>query len=123
MPPNGTTTTSAEPTAAGPLTRTFIKMTLDGRKVEVIGTAICLDGKPEADRLLPVIDHPNWRAILDVAPDATHMAGRIALTVDEAEKAHYALLAAREAYESSPLGIAERTRQAINEMLKKRSEE
>jgi hypothetical protein len=102
---------------------TYIKTTLDGRKVEVVGTSICLDGKPEADDLVAVIQHPNWRAILDAAPEATHMAGRIALTVDEAEKAHIALLAAREAYESSTTGIAERTRLAINGMLRKRGDE
>jgi hypothetical protein len=102
---------------------TYIKTTLDGRKVEVIGTSICLDGQPEADHLVAVIQHPNWRAILEVAPDATHMAGRIALTVDEAEKAHHALVAAKEAYDRSPTGVAERARHAINGMLNKRSDE
>jgi hypothetical protein len=102
---------------------TYIKTTLDGRKVEVIGTSVCLGGTPEADTLVAVIRHPNWRAILAAAPEATHMAGRIALTVDEAEKAHHALVAAKEAYESSPTGVAERARHAINGMLKKRSDE
>jgi hypothetical protein len=102
---------------------TYIKTTLDGRKVEVIGTSVCLNGTAEADTLVAVIQHPNWRAILAAAPEATHMAGRIALTVDEAEKAHHALVAAKEAYESSPTGVAERTRQVINGMLKKRSDE
>lgn len=102
---------------------TYIKTTLDGRRVEVIGRFVCLDGKPEADLLVPVIGHPNWRAILEVAPDATHMAGRVALTVDEAEKAHYALLAAKEAYEQSATGIAERARHAVNGMLRNRSDE
>lgn len=102
---------------------TYIKTTQDGRKVEVIGTSICLDGKPEADDLVAVIQHPNWRAILDAAPEATHMAGRIALTVDEAEKAHLALVAARDAYDSSSTGVAERTRHAINGMLLKRGDE
>ncbi len=102
---------------------TYIKTTLDGRKVEVIGQLICLDGKPEADHLVPVIQHPNWRAILEAAPEATHMAGRLALTVDEAEKAHRAMVAAKEAYDSSPTGIAERARHAINGMLRNRSDE
>lgn len=102
---------------------TYIKTTLDGRKVEVIGHAICLDGKPEAEHLVPVIQHPNWRAILDAAPEATHMAGRLALTVDEAEKAHYAMVAARAAYDQSATGIAERARHAINGMLKMRGDE
>lgn len=102
---------------------TYIKTTLDGRRVEVIGQAVCLDGKAEAERLVTVIEHPNWRAILEVAPDATHMAGRIALTVDEAEKAHYAMVAAKEAYEQSTTGISERARLAINGMLKNRYDE
>lgn len=102
---------------------TYIKTTLDGRKVEVIGASICLAGTPEADRLVAVIHHPNWRAILEVAPDATHMAGRIALTVDEAERAQLAINAAKVAHATSPAGVAERTRQAINDMLMKRSDE
>lgn len=102
---------------------THIKTTLDGRKVEVFGTKICLDGKPEADRLVPVILHPNWRNILEVAPDATHMAGRLALTVDEAQAAQRAIDAAREAYERSSTGVAERVRRAVNGMLTKRNDE
>lgn len=102
---------------------TYIKTTQDGRKVEVVGTAIYLDGRQEADRLVAVIQHPNWRAILEAAPDATHMAGRLPLTVDEAEKAQRAMDAARQAYEDSPAGIAERSRHAINDMLMKRSDE
>lgn len=101
----------------------FIKTTRDGRKVEVIGTAICLDGRPEADRLVAVVEHPNWRAILEAAPEATHMAGRLALTVDEAEKAYRAMQAARQAFDASPAGVAERARHAINGMLKNRSDE
>ena len=66
---------------------TYIKSTQDGRRVEVIGDCVCLAGCPEADKLVAVIDHPRWRAILEVSPNATHMAGRVALTVDEAEKA------------------------------------
>lgn len=102
---------------------TYIKTTFDGRKVEVIGQSICLDGKPEADQLIPVIQHPNWRAILDAAPEATHMAGRLALTVDEAEKAHLAMVAAKEEYARSATGVAERARHAINGMLKTRGDE
>ena len=51
------------------------------------------------------------------------MAGRITLTVDEAELAHNTLVAARESFDASPTGIAERSRKAINEMLMKRSDE
>jgi hypothetical protein len=102
---------------------TYIKTTQDGRKVEVIGMAVCLDGKQEADHLVAVVQHPNWRAILAAAPDATHMAGRLPLTVDEAEKAQLAMNAAKEAYDSSPTGVAERSRLAINGMLMKRGDE
>ncbi len=101
----------------------FIKTTRDGRKVEVIGMALCLDGKPEAESLVPVIQHPNWRAILEAAPEATHMAGRLALTVDEAEKAFHAMRSNRDSYDASEVGIAERARNAINGMLKNRSDE
>ena len=102
---------------------TFIKTTLDGRSVEVIGASVCLGGTPEADTLVPVIEHPNWRAIVEVAPDATHMAGRIALTVDEAEKAYRAMQAGRDSFDASDVGVAERARKAINAMLLKRSDE
>jgi hypothetical protein len=102
---------------------TYIKTTLSGQKVEVIGTSICLDGKAEAERLVPVIAHPNWRAIVAAAPDATHMAGRLALTVDEAEKAQLAINAARDAFDADPAALAERARLAINSMLIKRSDE
>lgn len=102
---------------------TFIKTTLTGQTVEVIGTSVCLDGRPEAGRLVLVIAHPNWRAIVAAAPEATHMAGRLALTVDEAEKAQLAINAARAAIDSSPVELAERTRLAINGMLMKRSDD
>jgi hypothetical protein len=51
------------------------------------------------------------------------MAGRLALTVDEAEKAQLAINAARAAFDSSPTAVAERARLAINSMLMKRSDE
>jgi hypothetical protein len=102
---------------------TFIKTTQDGRKVEVIGVNVCLAGTPEADALVPVVQHPNWRAILEAAPEATHMAGRIALTVDEAEKAFRAMQSARDDFDASMTGVAERARKAINTMLMKRGDE
>ncbi len=91
---------------------TFIKTTEDGRKVEVIGTAICLAGRKEADRLISVHEHPNRAAILNAVPNATHVAGRLPLTAEEAATAQAALDAAKAAYEASPLGIAERIRTA-----------
>ena len=56
---------------------TLVKTTQDGRRLEVIGLAICLDGKLEAFELIEVKLHPNKRAIWTVMPEATHMAGRV----------------------------------------------
>lgn len=70
---------------------TLIKTTQDGRRVEVTGLAVTLDGKPEAMEVSHIIDHPRKLQILQAAPDATHVAGRIALTQEEAEKAKAAL--------------------------------
>lgn len=102
---------------------TYIKSTQDGRRVEVIGASVCLGGKPEADKLVAVIEHPAWRAILQAAPNATHLAGRVALNVDEAQRAEVALAAARTLVDSSPRGVAERSRLAINRALMNRGEE
>ena len=44
-------------------TYTFIKNTEDGRKVEVIGAAVCLNGVEEAYALVPLEEHPNRQAI------------------------------------------------------------
>jgi len=41
---------------------TLVKTTQDGRKLEVIGLAICLDGQLEAFELIEVKLHPNQRA-------------------------------------------------------------
>jgi hypothetical protein len=102
------------------MSSTYIKTTEDGRKVEVIDRAICLDEKKEAEHLVPISQHPNREAILKAAPEATHMAGRLALTAEEASAAAAALAAARIAYETSPKGLAERMRKAQNEALSKR---
>ena len=99
---------------------TYIKSTEDGRKVKVIEQAIWLDGKKEATSLIPVSQHPNRTAILNAVPNATHMAGRLPLTAEEAAIAQAALDAARVAYESSPKGLAERMRKAQNNALANR---
>lgn len=93
---------------------THIKTTEDGRKLQVVGRAVFLDGVKEAEWLVPIVQHPNWKAILEAVPKATHLAGRVPLTWDEALVAQAALNEAREAYETSPTGIAERLRQSIN---------
>jgi hypothetical protein len=92
----------------------LIKTTADGRRLEVIGSALYLDGVKEADDIDPVIYHPNRERIMAAVPDATHMAGRVPLTWEEALAANAALKEARAAFESSPQGLAERMRQAQN---------
>lgn len=93
---------------------THIKTTEDGRTLQVIGRAVFLDGVMEAEWLLAIVQHPNWKAILEAVPNATHLAGRVPLTWEEALVAQAALNEARDAYEFSPAGIAERMRVSIN---------
>jgi hypothetical protein len=89
---------------------TLVKTTEDGRKVEVIGLAICLDGELEAFELVEVKMHPNRRAIWQVMPDATHMAGRLALSREEAEIVFRAFKGAEAQILASPAAINERFR-------------
>ncbi len=92
----------------------LIKTISDGRRLEVIGGAIYLGGVKEAEDIDPVVYHPNRARIAAAAPDATHMAGRVPLTWEEALATNAALKEARAAFESSPQGLAERMRQAQN---------
>ena len=89
---------------------TLVKITQDGRKLEVIGLAMCLDGKLEAFELIEVKLHPNRRAIWGVAPEATHMAGRVALTREEAEIVFRAFKEAEAQILADPIAINERFR-------------
>jgi len=89
---------------------TLVKTTQDGRKLEVIGLAICLDGKLEAFELIEVKLHPNRRAIWTAAPDATHMAGRVVLTRAEADIVNAALRQAEAEILANPTAINERFR-------------
>jgi len=89
---------------------TLVKVTQDGRRLEVIGLAICLDGQLEAFELIEVKLHPNRRAILNVLPEATHMAGRVALTRDEAAIVLAAFKEAEAEILASPAAINERFR-------------
>ena len=89
---------------------TLVKTTQDGRKLEVIGLAICLDGELEAFELIEVKMHPNRRAIWRVMPEATHMAGRVALTREEAEIVTGAFKQAEGEILASPTAINERFR-------------
>ncbi len=89
---------------------TLVKTTQDGRRLEVIGLAICLDGELEAFELIEVKMHPNRRAIWSAAPDATHMAGRVTLTREEADIVIGAFKQAEAEILASPAAINERFR-------------
>lgn len=90
---------------------TLVRVTSDGRRVEVIGTQVCLDGLPEADALVVLDEHPNRHAILRAAPLATHMAGRLPLTMAEASVAQAALRRAQGGFDGSAGAARERLRQ------------
>lgn len=89
---------------------TLIKTTEDGRKVEVAGLAILLDGELEAFELIEVKLHPNRRAILNAVPEATHIAGRLPLTQQEADAVIAAFKEAEAQILASPAAINERFR-------------
>jgi hypothetical protein len=91
----------------------FIKETLDGRKVEVIQGWVCLGGVPEVRELVVLDEHPNRQAILKAVPRATHMAGRLPLTMAEASTAQAALRRMHDHFDGSPQAVAERLRQAV----------
>ncbi|MDQ0505286.1 hypothetical protein [Xanthobacter agilis] len=99
---------------------TLIKTTADGRKLEVVGLAIMLDGTLEAFDLMEVKLHPNRRKIWEVSPDAVYMAGRVTLTQEEADKVSEAFNAAEAEILASPAAINERFRIAM--MWRARSE-
>lgn len=89
---------------------TLVKITQDGRKLQVFGLAICLDGQLEAFELIEVKLHPNRRAIWKVMPAATHMAGRVALTREEADIVVRAFKEAEAQILATPAAINERFR-------------
>ena len=91
----------------------YIKTTLDGRKVEVIDGWVCLGGAREADSLIPMDEHPNRQAIGRAVPGATHVAGRLPLTLAESVVAQNALSAAQRVFDASPAGITQRLRKAV----------
>jgi hypothetical protein len=101
----------------------LIRHTHDGRRVEVIGRFLCLDGRREADALVEVRSHPNRVAIRRAAPEATHMAGRLPLTADEAARVQAALDSARAAHEATPFAVGERMRHAADQILRLRIDE
>jgi len=91
-------------------TPTLIKATTDGRKLEVAGLAILLDGTLEAFELIEVKAHPNGRKIREVDPDATHMAGRVTLNAAQAEAVATAFKKAEAEIMANPVAINERFR-------------
>ncbi|AWL98721.1 hypothetical protein [Bradyrhizobium amphicarpaeae] len=99
---------------------TLVKTTQDGRKLEVVGLAITLGGKLEANELVEVKDHPYRHAIRSAAPEATHMAGRVPLTQAEAEIVLTAFTRAEADMLANPVAIHERFR--IAAMMKAREQ-
>lgn len=95
------------------MSTTFIRNTSDGRRIEVIGDVVCLDGRPEARELVPLIEHPNRQAILRVLPNATHMAGRLVLTMDEANRVQDLLNASRREIDLSSPAMHRRLQQLM----------
>jgi hypothetical protein len=89
---------------------TLVKTTQDGRKLEVIGLAICLDGELEAFDLIEIKMHPNRRAVWKVEPEATHIAGRVVLTREEADTVFRAFKEAEAQILASPAAMNERFR-------------
>lgn len=90
---------------------TFIRNLSDGRAIEVVGSHVCVAREPVADRVVEVAAHPNRAAILAAVPNATHMAGPVALTAEEASAVRGALLAAEPA-PSETGGISRHLRDA-----------
>jgi hypothetical protein len=95
------------------LRTTLIRTTSDGRRIEVIGRWVCLDGQPEAEHLVVIDEHPNRQAILARVPKATHVAGRLPLTLDEASVAQAALRRETDTFDGSPAAVRERLRSAV----------
>ncbi|MGP8232052.1 MAG: hypothetical protein ACLQL2_05215 [Methylovirgula sp.] len=88
----------------------LVKVTQDGRKLEVNGLAITLDGKLEAVELMEVKMHPNRSAIVAVMPEATHIAGRVALTREEAQIILDTIKETEAEILANPIAIQERFR-------------
>jgi hypothetical protein len=92
---------------------TPIKTTLDGRKLECVGLAICLDGELEAFELIDIRLHPNGRNIHKAAPEARYLAGRVTLTFDEADAVRRHMAEVEAEIRADPKAMAERFRIAM----------
>jgi hypothetical protein len=94
-------------------TPVYVKHLSDDRVVEVIDRWVCIDGQPEADHLVVIDEHPNRQAILKAVPGATHVAGRVPLTMPQASMAQAALRRAHDTFDGSQHAVSERLRNAI----------
>jgi hypothetical protein len=91
----------------------LVKTTLDGRRLEAFDQGFTLDGALEARELVAVAEHPHRAKILEVAPDAVYMAGRVPLNAAEAAIAQKALDEAEAKYLTDPRLIEERFRRLV----------
>ena len=91
----------------------YVKHLSDDRVVEVIGRHVCIDGRPETNHLVVIDEHPNRQAILLAVPGATHVAGRVPLTMPQASMAQAALRRAQDTFDGSPHAVSERMRNAV----------
>lgn len=71
--------------------RVLVKTVSDGRKLEVFEHGLLLGGQLEGRELIAVAEHPNRAKILELAPDAIYMAGRVPLNKEESRLAFEAL--------------------------------
>ena len=93
---------------------TLVKTTQDGRKLEVVGQAVLLDGKLEAVELVPWRIIPN-RVGHRESHARRHLHGRPrALTAEEGKIAQDALDQGEREFLSNPKAIEERFRAAAN---------
>ena len=86
----------------------YVKHLSDDRVVEVRGRHVCIAGQPETDHLVVIDEHPNRQAILKAVPGATHVAGRVPLTLPQASAAQAALRRAHDTFDGSPQAISRR---------------
>lgn len=91
----------------------YVKHLSDDRVVAVIGRHVCIEGQPEADHLVVIDEHPNRQAILRAVPGATHVAGRVPLTMPQASTAQAALRRAHDTFDGSTHAVNERMRNAV----------
>ncbi|GAB4063208.1 hypothetical protein [Uliginosibacterium sediminicola] len=95
------------------MSTTFIRTTSDGRRIEVIDGKVCLDGRPEASELVSLDEHPNRQAIARAVPGATHVAGRLVFTLEEAHMVNDAMSEAKRELDLSPVAINRRLQEVM----------